>query len=300
MVLFDLVKDEKLGLSITPGATLGGSSDERLDPDNFWVELYAKVTKGTFTGGTSPAWSATAGDRLVKELALHLGGSLTPIKASVQNLKRLALLEHGEEIQADGYFGLNFGGAFPAFLFKNGVRMKHEFETLANLTTGSPTSQSGTRIDYYCRKFPRQGRPKAVGFPIIKTVEKDLQSVAGRRLVADLNSGNLLRHMLIIPSSGTLLNRVEVSIANGEDVLREHEWDVLREQNKRDYYFDAIEPATGFGAYSFPNMHTDRDAVGKLELYADVNSEASGKVTIVTMERMNPADEAKLLAKLQA
>lgn len=301
MVLFDIVKEEQLSsLTITPGSTLGGDDDTRLEPDNYWIELIGRTTKGSLSGGSSPAFSATAGDDLVKTLTLNLGGSLNAItNTSVKNIKRLAQLEYGEEIMADGYWSLGFGGAFPAFLFSNGVRFKHAFETLANLTTGSPTSQSGTKIDYFLRKYPRQGRGvKPVGFPVIKTVKTDLVSVSGRKLVANLNSGNLLRHMLIVPSSGTLINSVEVSIADGEDVLRDTPWEYLRELNKRDHFFDAREAASGFGAFSFPNLVTDKGAIGKLELYADINSESGGAVTVVTLERMNPRDEAALLAKI--
>ena len=301
MVLFDVVKEEQLSsLTITPGSTLGGDDDTRIDPDNYWIELVGRATNGTFTGGTSPAWDSDAGDALVSALTLNLGGSVNPItNTSVKNLKRLAQLEYGEEVMADGYWSLAFGGAFPAFLFENGIRFKHSFDTLANLTTGSPTSQSGTKIDYFLRKFPRQGRPgNTVGFPVIKTVTKDVQSVEGRKVIADLNSGNLLRHMLVIPSSGTLINSLEVSIADGEDILRDVPWEYLRELNKRDYFFDSREAATGFGALSFPNLITDKERVGKLQLFADIESEADGQITVVTMERMNPRDEGVILSKI--
>lgn len=301
-LLANLVKDVPLGKKLDAlGNTLGGDLHLEIEPDNYWVELYMKATAGTLAGGTTPAFAADAMDRLVKKLTFNFGGSLNPIQASILNLKRLYMLEHGEELPADGYAYIPFGGAFPAHVFANGLRLQHEFETLANLTTGSPTSQSSTKVEWFARQFPRIGKPgNVVGYPKIKTIEKDLVSVAGRKEVVNLNTGDLLRHMLIIPSSGTLINEVEVSIGDGEDVLRKHKWADLREQNKKDYFFDAVQPAAGFTAYSFPNLPTDKGAVGRLSLFADVNSEASGKVTVVTMERMHPGDEAKIMAKLSA
>jgi hypothetical protein len=230
-----------------------------------------------------------------------MGGSVTPINASIEDLKRIMLLETGEEIQTDGYFTLPFRGAFPWFLLKNGVRLQGDFAALADITTGSPTSQSGTKVDFWIKKFPRQGAPKpVVGWPVIKTFEKDLASIAGEKLVHELNSGNLLQHVLIMPSSGTLINSVKVQIDDGDDVLRDLPWDVLREENKKQFFLDSIQPASGFAALSFPGLlNTDKGAVGKLHLTADINSEAGGKIRVVTVERMNPAEEAGLLKKLQ-
>lgn len=299
MFVPSIVKQYPLGKSVDAPSALGSSRDLSMEPDNYWVELQARVTLGSLVGGSSPAWAADAGDRLVKEFIMNLGGSLNPIKASARNLKILHLLDHGEELPADGYLYLPFRGAFPAHVFENGIKFSHVFESLANLTTGSPTSQTGTKVDWSARIFPRQGKPEEVrGFPIIKTFEVDLQSVAGRKVVLNLNSGNKLKHLLMIPSSGTLVNRVEVSVANGEDVWRDVAWAELAQQNKKDYFLDAAEGAAGWRAFTFPSIPTGKNAVGRLDLWADINGEASGKMTVVTLEYMSTQDEQKLLAKL--
>lgn len=304
MVVLDRHKEELLtALQMTPGATLGGSDAIRIDADNYWSRLVMKVTLGTLSGGSSPAWAADAGDRLIKELTVNLGGSLNLItRTSVVDLKRFTQLEFGEEVMADGYMAFDFFGQFPAFLYENGITFKPTYETLANLTTGSPTSQAGTKIEWYLRKFPIQGKPpRPVGFPIIKTEAKDLPSLTGRKQVVNLNSGNLLRHLLIKPSSGTLITDVELSLADGEDVLYAHDWTTLRELNKLQYYFDAREAAGGYAAYTFgPSpLPTDKAVLGqKLDLYATVVSEASGKITVVTFEHMTPPAEAFLLQKI--
>lgn len=219
-------------------------------------------------------------------------------------LKDWAFLEHGEEIQTDGYFRLPFGGAHPLFMFNSGVRVQGSYASLADVTTGSPTSQSGTQIEFYVKKFPRQGNPRAVGlpitgWPIIKTFEKDLKDIAGEKEIHILNSGNLLRHVIIYPSSGTLLNSTKIEVDDGNDVIDDLPWHLHREEDKTTRFFDAIQPAGGFAAYSFNHLlPTTKSMVGKLALKADINSEANGKVTVVTVERMNPAEEAALVKKV--
>jgi hypothetical protein len=111
---------------------------------------------GTLAGGSSPVWISTAGDKAVKGVQLIANGSKYIKNLSWTEYQVVAQLNGETQIAGTtsaGYNKLYFtdpnipqAKPLPAWLFTS-LELRMATDIIANLTTGSPTSQTGTVVD---------------------------------------------------------------------------------------------------------------------------------------------------------
>jgi hypothetical protein len=256
---------------------------------HFLSRLRLRVKLGALSGGTNGVFVAGAANKVVKRIELTIGGQLTPRGLSFENLRRLNLLAHKDNLPSDGYAYLDLG-LLPAHLFTS-LELLITWETVQNLQTGDRTTLNATTLEIYAREVINEGQ--AVGklpLYITKTVTKDLKDVSGEQSL-DLLDGNILQAILIVPSSPTLIKTVSIR----QDGIKFHRaaepYDALREENKADFEWDDVQAdfvVVNFDVFGDGSQSLATKGMDTLELVFDTNSEPDGKVELVLVEIAQP------------
>lgn len=261
-----------------------------IQPQHFLHRLRLKAVKGTFVGGSSPAWVAGAGNKLIANIAVELtlkgSGQIVKDNLSFEDLRRLNLLQYKDTPAAEGYAYLDFH-RLPVHALAN-VDLKLTWGTLASLTTGSPTGTTGTYLYLRALEEVNEGQPVG-GMPLYLRKTHVLQANSVGEVKHDLNTGNIVQAVLVVPSSATLIQSVSVL----QDGIKQHitpeTWADLREENKADFELDAVQADFGvlnFDLFGEGSQAIRTDGMDTLELIFATAAEASQTIRIVVIERV--------------
>lgn len=265
-----------------------GQSRVAIPRQHFLHRLRFRVVKGTFTGGSSPAWVANAGNKLITRiemtLTLNQGGVITKDNLSMEDLRRLNLLQYKDTMAAEGYAYLDLG-RLPTHALVS-CELLLSWAALTAVTTGTPTSTTGTYADIVRMEEVNTGQP-VKGIPLV--LRKSITADAGGKteVKVDVRSGNVLQAVMIVPSSSTLITDVSVVQDGIKYHLSKEEWATLREENKADFELDAIQ--SDFAVINFDKFGDGSQALrtaemNTLELVFTVANEASQTIRVVPIE----------------
>lgn len=278
-------------LAVQSNALFGQEVPVNLPRQHFYVRLTLLAVLGTLAGGSSPAWVAGAANKLVKNLRLEIGGTLSARNLTFEDLRKVNLLTYKDVAPAAGYAFMDLG-LLPSHLFPSLV-LYVTFDTLANLTTGSPTSAAGTELRIRSKEVINAGQsPANVPLVVHKVIEKDLVSLTGDQPI-DIRDGNRIQALIVIPSSTTLLNHLTVMQDGIKPWRHQDPYAVIQEENRADFELDATP--TDFAVINFDQgdgVPLDSKQTDTLELIANINSEASGKVRVLVIEQQAPPAKA--------
>lgn len=263
----------------------GGQSRISIPRQHFMRRLRLKVTKGTFTGGSSPAWVASAGNKLITRIELSLGGQLTKDNLSFEDLRRLNLLQYRDNAGSEGYAYLDLG-RLPTHALTSSVDLIITWAALSSVTTGTPTTTVNTYLEVARLEELNEGQSVA-GIPLVlrKTVTLGASSVTEAKV--DVRSGNILQAVMIVPSSTTLITDVSVIQDGVKYHVAAEAWADLREENKADFELDALQ--TDFAVVNFDKLGDGSQALrtgpmNTLEFRFTTASEAGGSIRLVPIE----------------
>lgn len=267
----------------------GQTTRVELPRNHFYNRLRFAVTKGTLSGGAGGAYVADAGDEFIKNMELVIGGQMTKDRLSFQDLKKLNLLTYRDNEPGEGYGFLDLG-MLPSHLFTS-LDLNITWEALANLNDGDRTSAGDSFVDIQARETLNQGQEIGdVPLVLHKTKTKNVADTDGE-IEIDLRTGNVLQAVLVVPSSGTLVNHVDV-LQDGTKYHRKKEiWDDLREDNKLEFELDALPSGwatLNFDAFGEGSQALRTRQMESLDLVADINSEANAEIRVVTVEIAQP------------
>ncbi len=259
-----------------------------LPRQHFYMRLRFKVTLGTLSGGSSPAFTATAANDLIQRMELVIGGQLTVRNLSFNDLRKLNLLTYKDTTPSAGYAYMDLG-FLPSFLFTS-LDLIVTFAQLSTITTGSPTGTSGTTVAIYAREQVNVGqKPANVPLVIHKTLQADLSLKTGDQDI-DIRDGQVLQALLVIPDAATtpdsLINSVSI-VQDGIKFLRAAEpWGDLREENKADFELDDVQTkwaVVNFDVFGDGSQALRTKDMDTLQLRLNVNSQANGTVRLVLL-----------------
>lgn len=261
-----------------------------IQPQHFLHRLRMKVVKGTFVGGSSPAWVANAGNKLVANIAVELtlkgSGQIVKDNLSFEDLRRLNLLQYKDTLASEGYAYLDFH-RLPVHALAN-VDLHITWGSLSALTTGTPTSTTGTYLYLRALEEVNEGQPVG-GMPLYLRKTYVLQANNVSEVKHDLNSGNIVQAVLVVPSSSTLITSASVL----QDGIKHHStpdtWADLREENKADFELAAVQTdfaIVNFDVFGEGSQAARTDGMDTLELVFATAAEASQTIRIVVIERV--------------
>jgi hypothetical protein len=262
----------------------GGQSRVAIPRQHFLSRLRLKVVKGTFTGGTSPAFIASAGNKLITRMELVIGGQLTKDNLSFEDLRRLNLLQYRDTAGTEGYAYLDLG-RLPTHAFTS-LELLITWAALSTVTTGTPTTTVNTYVDVTRMEELNVGQD-VKGIPLV--VRKSITAAANSitEVKVDLRSGNVLQAVMIVPSSSTLIQSVSVIQDGVKYHLTAEAWADLREDNKADFELDALP--SDFAVINFDKFGDGSQALrtgpmNTLEFVFATASEASQSIRLVPIE----------------
>lgn len=268
----------------------GNQTRVNIPRQHFLSRLRLHVTPGVLSGGTNGVFVAGAANKMIKRIELVIGGQLTTNALSYENVRRLNLLAYKDNLPSDGYAYLDFG-LLPTHLFTS-LELLVTWDTVQNLNTGDRTTITGASLEIFAREIVNEDQQVAK-LPLVvrKTITKDLSNVSGEQSI-DLLDGSVLQAVLILPSSPTLIKTITVR----QDGIKMHRaaepYDALREENKADFEFDAIQSdfaILNFDVYGDGSQSLRTKGMDTLELVLNTNAEAGGKVELVIVEIAQPA-----------
>lgn len=267
----------------------GAQSRYQVPRQHFLHRLRLRVNKGTFVGGTSPAWVASAGNKLITRIELSIGGQVTKDNLSFEDLRRLNILQYRDNLASEGYAYLDLG-RLPSHKFTS-LELIVTWAALTAVTTGTPTSTTGTYVDIVRMEELNVGQATD-GIPLVL---RKTQSIGASSTTApdrkDIRSGNVLQAIVIIPSSTTLISTVSVIQDGVKYHVAAESWADLREENKADFELDAVQ--TDFAVINFDKFGDGSQALrtmdmNTLELEFVTASEAGGSIRLVLIEVATP------------
>jgi hypothetical protein len=268
----------------------GQTTRVELPRNHFYNRLRLAVTKGTLSGGSGGSYVADAGDKFIKNIELVIGGQMTKERLSMQDLKKLNLLTYRDNEPGEGYAFLDLG-MLPSHLFTS-LDLHITWEDLANLNDGDRTSAGDSYVDIQARETLNEGQDIGdVPLVLHKTTIKDVANKSGE-VTIDLRTGNVLQAALVIPSSTSLINHIDI-LQDGTKYHRKKEiWDDLREDNKLEFELDNAPSdwaVLNFDAFGEGSQALRTKQMESLDLVADINSESDGEIRVVTVEIAQPS-----------
>jgi len=133
------------------GDVLGETVGVAIPKDHFIHAIRLRIVKGTFVGGTSPAWVASAEELLVTNLVLRAEGSKRFKEGKWKEFKALNIVNL--ETMTDGSLKLYFtdpkipdAKPLPAWRFTS-LTLELTWAKLTDVTTGTPTGTVGTKCE---------------------------------------------------------------------------------------------------------------------------------------------------------
>lgn len=261
-----------------------------IKPQHFLHRLRLKVVKGTFVGGSSPAWVANAGNKIVSNIAVEItlkgSGQIVKDNLSFEDLRRLNLLQYKDVPASEGYAYLDFH-RLPVHALAN-VDLKITWGALSALTTGSPTSTTGTYLYLRALEEVNQGQPAAMP-PLFLRKTYTLDAGSKTEVKHDLQTGNIVHAVVVVPSSSTLIQSASVVQDGIKTHITPETWADLREENKADFELDAVQSDFGvlnFDLFGEGSQALRTDGMDTLELVFATASEAGQSIRIVVIERV--------------
>lgn len=267
----------------------GAQSRYQVPRQHFMHRLRLRVNKGTFVGGTAPAFIASAGNKLITRMELSIGGQITKDNLSFEDLRRLNILQYRDNLASEGYAYLDLG-RLPTHKFTS-LELIITWAALGTVTTGTPTQTVGTYVDIVRMEELNVGQETA-GIPLVlrktQTIGVNSTTAPDRK---DIRSGNVLQAVLIVPSSTTLIQSVSVIQDGTKYHIAAESWADLREENKADFELDGIQ--TDFAVINFDKFGDGSQALrtanmNTLELEFTTASEAGGSIRLVLIEVATP------------
>ena len=122
----------------------GSKADFKIPTDHFIHAINIRIELGSLSGGTDPSWNSDANEKIVKSIRLVGDGTKVIKNYDWDMMKNIAIVNR--EKLPDGYGKIYFtdpkiseAKPLPAWIFTSLI-LEVEFESLSNLTSGSPTS----------------------------------------------------------------------------------------------------------------------------------------------------------------
>jgi hypothetical protein len=251
-----------------------------------------QVVPGTLTGGSSPAWNYSAlGKDIITHIRLEADNEV--IYDSDSDLTDEMNILDGFAVDGATFrisladHNLRTGSPFDATAFQsykyNDVRLYLTFNTLSNITTGSPTGSSNTMLYLQEESIPREVFERSVGQTFLV---KRLQMSASLPVIGDNILTNLLpqtgAYKMVLfkamdntcTASDNVVSKVSITL-NDIYQLTQSYWSLLKQQAKN--IFEKM-PDTGFA----PLVFMDDDKISKLVYLGDTNKIKSVATTLTT------------------
>lgn len=229
----------------------------KLNTVNLAKEYIFSVAEGTLNGGTSPAWTVSGSNPLVTHVT---------VKADNQTIYDADYSTVAEELKDFNGFSstglslwlkmgladlLNQGKlfestVFPSFQF-NQVYLYLTIASLGTITSGSPTSTSGTTLYLTEQVIDRA----LVNFPILKTVK--LQFSASQALTGENHNTSLLSldglyaYMQVNGVNDTDVSYLKLLINSGSIIFDDY-WTSIKAENASLF---KSSPSTGYAYLVF-------------------------------------------------
>ncbi|MHB8633021.1 MAG: hypothetical protein ACYDBQ_03505 [Thermoplasmatota archaeon] len=251
---------------------------------HFLHRLTLHAVLGNLVGGAGPAFIADAADLMVQNLQLVIGGQLTKDNLSMADLRRLNILQYKQTLPDAGYAYLDLG-RLPTHAFTS-LELVVQYAPVQSITTGNPTDMTGAYLEIKRLEELNVGQP-VKGIPLVLRKTQVVQANAVTNVRQDIRSGNVLQAVLIIPSSSTLIQAIDVVQDGVKYHLAGETWGDLREENKADFELDVLQ--ADFGVVNFDKFGNGTQALrtaemNTLEFVFTTNSEANGTIRLVPIE----------------
>lgn len=206
-------------------------------------KLQLTVTLGTLSGGSSPAFVTAAADKIFTNIQLQSdiygtlkNGSYSEFKTKYQIRNFNNALPAGTHVlefesPVDGSFATSgnyrsdFLHLYPSDLSQQ-IDLVLNVQTLANLTTGSPTSTSGTQVNItsFEERAPAIRAAEAGFQPLYEVAFPPTSLGSSAQIPVNLPQGYLYRNVLTEAYDGTTLSD---SLITGYEVMKDNDTDIV-------------------------------------------------------------------------
>lgn len=259
------------------------------------------VTQGTLNGGTSPTWATSSSKPLITHVRVEANNNVI-FDADAQMIQF-----YEQWVEDDSPDGLHWkiriadvdlrtkqsidATGMPSYSF-NQVIMSVTVDTLADQTTGSPTSTTGTTLSITEESAPRS----AVTFQPLLVKHLQISTSLSTNGVNDLTSflsqDGAYSSMLMYADTGSsgyaaasdsAISKVAL-ILNSTMKVRDAYWTALKAQNQN---VTGVKPATGVSAFVFK----DQLQASKL-----LNLKNTAQITNVDLQATTTVSSCRIVA----
>ena len=238
--------------SIYPSINLDSSYGQKirvsLDKVDAIVDYLANVVLGELVGGTSPAWTVSGSNPIITHIALKANNQ------TIRDFDSPLLFEYLKMARGQAVNGLTYqipmtdiqyaskhrilNSLFPSYSYTQ-IYLELTLNTLANLTSGSPTSTTGTTLYLTEQSLPRA----AINFKIFDfrmlQIDANLPLVGNNSLTQFLATDGYYKSLMYFASTGgtyatasdAVINTIEL-ILNLRSTIKQAYWQSLKIGNQ--------------------------------------------------------------------
>jgi hypothetical protein len=243
--------------TVYPAVVLDGQYGQTIEVDLYKVDLVHEyimnVVEGTLNGGTSPAWTVSATNPIITHVSIYADNE--PIFDSDYQLfmEEAKLFRNYAPNGLNGMLAMGVQDlsqkgkvftltAFPSYKFSQ-IKMKLTIAPLANITSGSPTSTTGTTLYLQEQVTPYAAIPRPNGklMPVMQTKKLQISSPLSLSGINDLteflSKDGAYAYILFASMTGSAVNYSNLS----NSIISEMKLEINNSVTKFDDYFSILQ-----------------------------------------------------------
>lgn len=213
-------------------STLGDKVDAELPETRYTQDIRLTVELGTLSGGSSPTWNADAEVDILDAVKLNVNGEIWDVPGEF--IEYVNTYKDGFNKQDQHVIDLRvpFNGQWDGMVRGKDwstAKVQLELDKLGNLTSGSPTSQSGTTIKVTGRQTTK-GRTNA-----LMSITDSVENLPSGDFQFDLRETGMVTQLLLDEDGATLDEiQMEVYTDDGEVEIIDIDATELRRKNLKE------------------------------------------------------------------